>query len=351
VAFTASPFDLKAWKVSDASELATRRITWELLVRHGLGVSPDGHRAGFGLKEQVLGISAAVAWDPSSDALGPYTGELGQEDYIVAGRVLVGGRHAVLAYRFAGTAIWNLETGSKVAALVGHDQAVTDIAVTRDASRFFTASLDGTVRCWDATRATAIRILSRKGAEFVRVAVSDDTQRIVAVSRAQTLTCWAFGSGALLYETDLPSRTTDLVLTGEGSVCVAGQDGAVRVFGLEDGAPRASLQHGGPINCVRRVANLPLLLTSAIGGESARSLRSLFSAAVARSNQSVDFTDHATRRPPVDRTLRLWDVRAVAMLASFTLDCGATQFDVDELGRFICLGDQLGNVHFLAIEA
>jgi WD40 repeat protein len=45
--------------------------------------------------------------------------------------------------------LWNLATGEEVARLLGHEDAVREVAFTPDGQRAITNSLDGTIRIWD----------------------------------------------------------------------------------------------------------------------------------------------------------------------------------------------------------
>jgi WD40 repeat protein len=314
-AVTASPFDLKAWIVSNASERHSYRLTWELLVHRGLGLSPDGLRAGFALKEQVLGISSAFSWNLEDGTVSRYVGEMEREDHILAGLLLPNRRHAVLAYAITPLAIWDLESGEKFRDLEGHDGSVNDVTAYPDGRRILSASADGTVRIWDAAQGTSLKVLSTGGTGVLRVAISDDSSHVVAASSGKTLICWNATSGEIRYERLVNDAPVALAILRNEYVALACRDQKIRIFELLTGRRAATLGHGGEINCLRAVGRSPMLLSS--------------------SN---------------DRTLRLWNAISGSLLSTFTIESEATQFAVDDESGSICLGDRLGNVHFLRIE-
>lgn len=90
--------------------------------------------------------------------------------------------------------IWDITTGKTLVELIGHQDAIRDVAFSSDDQRIITASDDQTARIWDARTGTQILELSEYGspvtfASFVsqgRVAATIDLKRNVAVFRVVT---------------------------------------------------------------------------------------------------------------------------------------------------------------------
>ena len=66
------------------------------------------------------------------------------------------GRRAATAGSDQRVHVWDLETGSDLAAWKGHDQTITSLAISSDGSRVVTGSLDATVILWDVARGTIV---------------------------------------------------------------------------------------------------------------------------------------------------------------------------------------------------
>lgn len=113
--------------------------------------------------------------------------------------------------------LWNAETGIDLAVCIGHSQAVTSCAFSPDGGRIVSASRDGTIRIWDAQSGTALATLSGHRDAVTACAYSPDGARILSASLDRTLRVWDAGTGA--------HRTT---LAGQSGIvaCAYSPDGS-----------------------------------------------------------------------------------------------------------------------------
>ena len=120
--------------------------------------------------------------------------------------------------------VWQIEGGGPIAALIGHEDVVTDISFTDDGERVVTTSRDGTARIWDA-----------------------DDGREVAVCRGHV--------GAIEH----------LALRGR-QIFTAGGDGVVRVWSTDGGVVSEFVAHSGVIDRLRLNPAGDLLATAGDDG-------------------------------------------------------------------------------------
>jgi len=80
--------------------------------------------------------------------------------------------------------------------LEGHNGTVNHVAYSPDGKRLVTASLDRTVRVWDAVTGAQLAVLYGHQAEVNSAAYSPDGRRIVSASYDRTVRIWDAASGA-----------------------------------------------------------------------------------------------------------------------------------------------------------
>jgi WD40 repeat protein len=92
------------------------------------------------------------------------------------------GERVVTASLDGTAAVWQVETGKRVATLSGHTGPVLHAAFSPDGRLIATASFDGTVRIWDPASGEQIATLRTAEPQFWSAIFSADGQRLVTVS-------------------------------------------------------------------------------------------------------------------------------------------------------------------------
>jgi WD40 repeat protein len=85
--------------------------------------------------------------------------------------------------------VWDLESGTQVFALSGHEQLCDAIAFSPDGSQLATGDQGGTVKIWDAASGQELLSLG-SGGVIHNLAYSPDGARLAAANEDGTLTIW-----------------------------------------------------------------------------------------------------------------------------------------------------------------
>ena len=94
--------------------------------------------------------------------------------------------------------VWDVKTGSVLATLYGHTDAVDSAAFSPDGSRIVTASGDKTARVWDAETGAALTTLLGHSGGVGSANFSPDGSRIVTASEDKTARVWNTATGAIV---------------------------------------------------------------------------------------------------------------------------------------------------------
>jgi eukaryotic-like serine/threonine-protein kinase len=94
--------------------------------------------------------------------------------------------------------IWDARTGAQLAVLSGHSDGVNSVAYSPDGKHILKASTDKTARIWDARTGTALIVLSGHGASIKSAEYSRDGTHIVTASFDKTARIWDARTGAQL---------------------------------------------------------------------------------------------------------------------------------------------------------
>ena len=93
--------------------------------------------------------------------------------------------------------VWETTTYSQLHLLVGHEAAIDDVVFTPD-DRIVTASIDSSVRVWDAASGNSLTtLLGQTQQKILAVAVSPDGQQIAAAGGDPVVRIWTTPFGAI----------------------------------------------------------------------------------------------------------------------------------------------------------
>ena len=114
----------------------------------------------------------------------------GHDGPVQAVAVSADGRRAVSGGTDRTVRVWDLEAGTAVHTLTGHDGWVTEVAVSADGRHAVSGGIDGTVRVWDLEAGTAVHTLTGHDDSVQAVAVS-----ATAAARSPAVTTRPCGCG------------------------------------------------------------------------------------------------------------------------------------------------------------
>lgn len=92
--------------------------------------------------------------------------------------------------------LWNAESGTKIATLTGHTNAVTAVAFSPDGRTLATGSLDRTARLWNISSGALRITLTGHSDNVSAVAFSPDGKTVATASWDGTVRLWNIASGA-----------------------------------------------------------------------------------------------------------------------------------------------------------
>jgi WD40 repeat protein len=187
----------------------------------------------------VLGLDGTRIASPTRKLLDAETGanvdQLPSQGNLTAMAVSPGGELFASGVANGTMYVNDFATGSIVARLVGHAQAVRAAVFSADGTRLATASTDGTARLWDVRAATEIRVFSGHEAPVEEVFLTPDARRIVTASRDGTVRIWDTEGQELCRLPGQPDWPRAIALSPDGTLLVAAAAGGVaRIHGLSN---------------------------------------------------------------------------------------------------------------------
>jgi len=134
------------------------------------------------------------------------------------------GLHSDLIAQELSSSLSNESSQSPQIALNGHDGPITDIIYSPDGSLIATASLDGSIRIWDAADGSPIRTLTGHSGGVNSIAFSPDGAMLASGSDDRTAALWNVTDGSLV-RTLFPlmeSRVVEVEFSPDGSLLALG---------------------------------------------------------------------------------------------------------------------------------
>ncbi|KAL5388639.1 hypothetical protein DPSP01_002745 [Paraphaeosphaeria sporulosa] len=144
--------------------------------------------------------------------------------------------------------VWDAGSGACLQTLEGHSGGVRSVAFSPDSRRLASASVDNTVRVWDAGSGACLQTLEGHSDSVNSVAFSSDSRRLASASVDNTVRVWNAGSGACLQTLEGHSRRVSSVAFSPDSRRLASTsvDKTVKIWDAGSGACLQTLEgHSG----------------------------------------------------------------------------------------------------------
>lgn len=260
----------------------------------------------------------------------------GHTDCVFALAISPDGRHAITG---AGTItsgttkipdhtirVWDLETGTQIRVIHGHEQNVNAVALAPDGTRILSASKDSSIVVWDfATGAKVSTLLGHEGS-VTCLKVLSDGEHAISGSEDGTANLWDIATGRIIRTfAGHSNHVTALTLTtDEAHLVTASADKTIKIWNLGNGQPERTLR--GHTETIWSVALLPggtRLVSSAgfIYGKlsdttlkvwdlaTGQELRTLSGHSSAVTSVAVSVDGKHILSASADKTIRKWDLK------------------------------------------
>jgi WD40 repeat protein len=129
--------------------------------------------------------------------------------------------------------------------LEGHSNEVTSVAFSHDSTRLASASIDRTVKMWDASTGACLQTLEGHSNCVTSVAFSHDSTRLASASDDRTVKMWDASTGACLQTLDVGQTlsgvsfdpTNSYLYTEIGTIDVQSLETSIRTDIVEPARP------------------------------------------------------------------------------------------------------------------
>ncbi|KAF2183663.1 hypothetical protein K469DRAFT_667871 [Zopfia rhizophila CBS 207.26] len=113
--------------------------------------------------------------------------------------------------------IWDASSGECLQTLEGHSGLVSSVAFSYDLARLASASLDKTVKIWDASSGECLQTLEGHSGSVYSVAFSYDSTRLASASDDKTVKIWDASSGECLQTFKVSKALFNILFDATGS--------------------------------------------------------------------------------------------------------------------------------------
>jgi eukaryotic-like serine/threonine-protein kinase len=136
--------------------------------------------------------------------------------------------------------IWDTQTHTRAARLVGHTAAVTAVAFSADGRRLVSTSSDRTVRIWDLATAALLKVLRGHSDEVFTAVFHPDGARVASSGRDRAIRLWDVATGAEVARLDGHTNYVfSMAFSPDGTTLASGSgDGTVRLWDTKPWAER-----------------------------------------------------------------------------------------------------------------
>jgi WD40 repeat protein len=222
--------------------------------------------------------------------------------------------------------LWDAATGALLRTFAGHSQMVTSVAITHDGGRLLSGSHDNMLKLWDTATGALLRTFEGHSHPVESVAFSPNGARVLSGSHDKTLRLWDAATGKQLRVlAGHMAEVTSVAFSPDGSRLLSGsRDKTLKLWDAATGRLlRTFTGESSPVNSVAfspdgtRVlsgSDLTIKLWDARTGELLRIFEG-HSFTVA----SVAFSPDGARvlSGSWDKTMKLWDTATGRLLRTF----------------------------------